>query len=180
MLRISGRSGPVLAEARPELELELKLREEATKHERIQETGRLGILRCPIRREVEMARVPPGLARHVLGMTYAYTSVRRIVAREKAKCVRQRLVAARVVERMPRFVQKVLVVLKPALRTLMRDTVHGGSGAITDGRGDFCGRSSRSSWIPDSTRSNPRRGERGQAYVGCPVLRVDALEGGEA
>src|SRR4029077_14522425 len=104
----------VLVEAAPEVELEEKLGRVAPIEQRLEERRRL---RVPLRflvREPEVLRVPAGLARDRLEDERVDLG-QRVVAREVAERVREARVAARVVERVPRFVQERLVVVEPAL-----------------------------------------------------------------
>ena len=79
-----------------------------------------------------------------------------MVAREPTEREGQSRIAARVVERVPRLVEERLVVVEAALRAGDRWTSLGGSVGITQARGAFCGRSSRSGRMPFSaSRSKP-------------------------
>src|SRR5579862_4268083 len=63
VLLVAVRRPAVLAEARPEVELEPQLRLVAPEEQRFEEDGRLGVLARLLVREAEVARVPPRLAR---------------------------------------------------------------------------------------------------------------------
>src|SRR5205085_4978636 len=62
-LLVAGGGAAVVREARPETELVAQLRFVATVEQRLEEDGRLGVLRGLLVGEAEVARVPTGLAR---------------------------------------------------------------------------------------------------------------------
>ena len=119
-LLVAAGGAAVLAEAAPEVELELELGDVAPEEQRFHEDRRLGVLGGFLVREPEVARVPARLARDRLDDVRVDLR-QRVVARDVAERVRQRRVAARVVERVPGLVQEGLVVVEAALRA--RDQV---------------------------------------------------------
>ena len=111
---------PSSAKRRPEVELELELRDVAAEQQRLEEDRRLGVLGRLLVGEAEVLGVPFGLARDRLEDVRVDLG-QRVVAREAAERVRQRGVAVAVVERVAGLVQERLVVVEPALRA--RDQV---------------------------------------------------------
>ena len=106
----------VLEEARPEVELIVKLCDVAAEEERFEEDDRLGVLRRLLVREVEVPRVPRGLERDRLADVRVDLR-QRVVAGEPPVCVRQRRVDPGEMERVSRLVQEGLIVVEASLRT---------------------------------------------------------------
>ena len=104
----------VVAEAAPELELELELRRVAAEEQRLEEDRCFGILVRLLVGEPEVLGVPARLSRDRFH-DVAVDLGQRVVARQLAEGVRQPRVDAGVVERMPGLVQERLVVVEAAL-----------------------------------------------------------------
>ena len=120
VLRVAAGRAAVVGVAAPEVELVAQLRGVAAEEERLEEDGRLGVLGRLLVVEPEVLGMPARLARDRLD-DVGVDLRQRVVARDLAERVRERRVDARVVERVPRFVQERLVVVQPALRA--RDQV---------------------------------------------------------
>src|SRR5919204_5044343 len=120
-LRIAVRRPAVLGEPRPEVELVAQLGDVAVEEERLEEDRRLRVLGRLLVGEAEVLRMPVRLAGDRLEDVRVDLG-QRVVAGQAAERVRQRRVAAGVVERVPRLVEEGLVVVQPTLRP--RDQVH--------------------------------------------------------
>src|SRR4029079_4626335 len=84
VLLVPSRRAAVVAESRPEGELEPELRDVAAEEQRLEEDGRLGVLGGLLVREPEVAGVPPRLTRH--GLADVRVDLReRVVARDPAE-----------------------------------------------------------------------------------------------
>ena len=109
-----------MREVGPDFELVVELRRIAAKEKNVEESGRFSMVVRPLRIEVEVLALPTRFPRDRFDQE-GVDLRQRVVTREAAERVRERGVAAGVVERMPRLVQKALVVVQAPLRA--RDEV---------------------------------------------------------
>ena len=119
-------------EARPEVELVPELRLVPAEEERLQERRRLGVLPRFLGRQAEVALMPLRLARDRLD-DVAVDLRERVVARDAPEGVRQRRIAAPVMQRVTDLVQERLVVVQASLGA--RDQMHDGRRVARDHAG---------------------------------------------